>query len=184
MDLPGAVDTEVRPVGDLDVDDQLGVADRSRRRRPGLGGVVAARGDLHAGLVQHGADRLDPDLALIDHVVAMGVDVGTLPGGGAVELRREESRRRPQDVVGPTQLAVLPLQLGQPLRVARSWCPPGCRRRSRPAGPSCATSRGASRAGRPPERSRPAWSPGPASARRPSESPAHAARRRTSSVLP
>ena len=33
-------------------------------------------GDLHAGLLQHSTDRLDPDLAPIDHVVSMGVDVG------------------------------------------------------------------------------------------------------------
>jgi hypothetical protein len=33
--------------------------------------------------------------------------------GGAVELRREESRRRPQDRIRPTQLAVLLLQLSQ-----------------------------------------------------------------------
>ena len=76
VDLPGTVDTEVDPVRDLDVLDQLGIANRARRRRPGPECVVATRGDLHAGLLQRGADRLDPDLAPIDHVVAMGVDVG------------------------------------------------------------------------------------------------------------
>jgi hypothetical protein len=34
-----------------------------------------------------------------------------------VELRREESRRRPQDRVRAAQLAVLAFQLGQALRV-------------------------------------------------------------------
>jgi hypothetical protein len=76
VNLPGAVDTKVGLVGGLDVLDQLGVADRACRGWPGLGGVVAARGDLHAGFLQRGTDRLDPDLAPIDHVVAMGVDVG------------------------------------------------------------------------------------------------------------
>lgn len=76
VDLPRTVDTQIRLAGDLDVLNQLGVPHGTCRRLPGLGGVVAARGDLHAGLLQHGADRLDPDLAPIDHVVAMGVDVG------------------------------------------------------------------------------------------------------------
>ena len=76
VDLPRAVDTQVRLVRGLDVDDELGVPNRPRRWRPGLGRVVAARGDLHAGVFQHGADRLDPDLTPIDHVVAMGVKVG------------------------------------------------------------------------------------------------------------
>src|SRR5690606_22427845 len=76
VDLPYSVDTQVGLVGDLDVGDQLGVADRARRRRPGLRCVVTTRGDLDAGLLQHGADRLDPDLAPIHDVVAVGVDVG------------------------------------------------------------------------------------------------------------
>src|SRR5690606_1247940 len=76
VDLACAVDTEVGLVGDLDVLDELGVANRTRRGAPGLGGVVTARGDLDAGVLQHRADRLDPDLATIDHVVAMGVEVG------------------------------------------------------------------------------------------------------------
>ena len=36
-----------------------------------------------------------------------------------VQLPREESRRRLQDLVGPAQLPDLPLQLGDPLRVHR-----------------------------------------------------------------
>jgi hypothetical protein len=75
VDLPGALDTQVRLVRDLDVGDQLGIAQRPRGRRPGLR-RVAARGELHTGLLQHGADRLDPDLAPIEHIVAMSADVG------------------------------------------------------------------------------------------------------------
>ena len=44
-------------------------------------------------------------------------------GVGVGWFRREVSRRRPQNVVGPPQLAVLPLELSQPLRFAglRAW---------------------------------------------------------------
>jgi hypothetical protein len=38
------------------------VGHRPRRRRPRLGGVVGARGDLRAGLGEDAADRLDPVL--------------------------------------------------------------------------------------------------------------------------
>ncbi len=70
VDLPGSVDTQVRFVSAPDVDDQFGVADRARRERSGLGGVVGARGDLHVGVLQDGADRLDPEpvAVLIDVV--------------------------------------------------------------------------------------------------------------------
>ncbi|WP_425569993.1 hypothetical protein, partial [Ornithinibacter aureus] len=76
MDLPDPIDTQVRRVRGPDLCDQLDVTHRPRRRRAILGRVVATRGDRDAGLLQLGADRLDPDLTLIDHVVAMGVDVG------------------------------------------------------------------------------------------------------------
>ena len=38
----------------------------TRRRRVVSRGVVGARGDLRRGLAQHGADRLDPELAALD----------------------------------------------------------------------------------------------------------------------
>lgn len=56
--------------------DQLGITHRTLRGRPVLGRVVATWGDLAAGVLQHGTQRLDPDLAPIDHVMAMGVEVG------------------------------------------------------------------------------------------------------------
>src|SRR5262245_45613630 len=47
-----------------------GVTAGPRRRRPGLGVVVRARGHLHPCAAQDGADGLDPELA------AVGVDEG------------------------------------------------------------------------------------------------------------
>ena len=64
-DLVDAVDTEVVAVHPRNLGLQLRVTDRPGRRRPGLGGVVGARGEL-----QHATDRLDPVLA------AVLVDVG------------------------------------------------------------------------------------------------------------
>jgi hypothetical protein len=48
------IDAEVVLVHPADLRDQLAVADRAGRGRPGLGSVVRRRGDL-----QHGAHRLD-----------------------------------------------------------------------------------------------------------------------------
>ena len=53
---------------------QLRIADHPVTRRAGLGRVVGARGDRAAVLRQHPADRLDPELSTIDHVVTMLVD--------------------------------------------------------------------------------------------------------------
>src|SRR5699024_3297944 len=55
-----------------DIDDQLGVPDGTRRGRTLLGGVVRARGDLYAGVLQDGTDRLDPEpvamrIGVVDH---------------------------------------------------------------------------------------------------------------------
>ena len=80
VDLPDAVDTQVRLVSGLDVDDQLGIADRACGQWPGLGGVVGARGDLDAGVLQDGADRLDPE------PVAVLVDVVDQHRGGHLYL--------------------------------------------------------------------------------------------------
>jgi hypothetical protein len=43
-----------------DVGQQRRIAQLPRRRRPGLGRVVRARGDLAAVLAQHATDRLNP----------------------------------------------------------------------------------------------------------------------------
>ena len=48
----------------VDLPDHLQVlliGDAARRGWPGLYGVVGARGNLHPGLAQDGADRLDPE---------------------------------------------------------------------------------------------------------------------------
>ena len=111
--LAGPVDAELSLCTRAICGLQLGVADRPRRRRAAPGGVVGGRGDL-----QHPADRLDPER------VPVGVDVRDHLRAAAVELRREESRRRLQDLVGPAQLPVLPLQLGDPL-AARWRADPG-----------------------------------------------------------
>src|SRR4051794_7824039 len=68
MHLPGAVDTEVLGVHPLDDLGGRRVGDRPRRGRPRPVRVVAARGDLDAGLGEGAADRLDPvfELVLID----------------------------------------------------------------------------------------------------------------------
>ena len=50
---------------------QLRVADHPVTRWAVLGRVVGARGDRAAMLRQHPADRLDPELPTIDHIVAM-----------------------------------------------------------------------------------------------------------------
>src|SRR4051795_5722774 len=63
--LPGAVDAEVVGMHPLDQRRGRRVADRPRRRRPSMVGVVAARGDLRAGLSEDTADRLDPELVLV-----------------------------------------------------------------------------------------------------------------------
>ena len=75
MDLPRAVDTQVRLVGDLDVLDQLGVPHRPCRRRSCPCGVVGARSDLHPSVPKDLADRLDSELLALNEAVAMGIDV-------------------------------------------------------------------------------------------------------------
>ena len=93
-----------------------------------LGGVVGARGDLHACFAQHGADRLDPECAALHDPVAVSrrcsprsprpAPDGPRPGrllDLAVELRRGEKRcGRAQDLVRAAELADLPLQLADP----------------------------------------------------------------------
>src|SRR5690606_24711508 len=69
VDLPGAVDAQVGLVRGPDVDDQISVSHGARRRRALPGGVVGAGGDLHAGVLEDGADRLDHE------PVAVAVDV-------------------------------------------------------------------------------------------------------------
>jgi hypothetical protein len=62
--LAGAVETPTPPAvleHPADLDDQLGVTDSPRRRRPGPGGVVGARGDVQTVLAEHPAHRLDPE---------------------------------------------------------------------------------------------------------------------------
>jgi len=61
VDLAGAVDTEVGLVSHPDVFAQFGIPHPARRGSPGVGGVVGAQGDLRAGVLQDGADRLDPE---------------------------------------------------------------------------------------------------------------------------
>jgi hypothetical protein len=112
VDLVHPVDTEVLLVRLLDQGLGRRVADRPGRGRAGPGGVVAARGDLHASVLQHHADRLDPrsrPWAHRDNRRSLQ---------SAVELRRGEKRRRGlEDLIRPTQLPVLPFQLGDPSRV-------------------------------------------------------------------
>ena len=93
------------------VDPPVGRPDRHQRRShrpvaasplrlgPRLGVVIRRRGEL-----QSPPDRLDPELA------AVGVDEPPPSSVWAVELRREESRRRLQDRVRPAKLAHLLLQ--------------------------------------------------------------------------
>ena len=80
--------------GDLEL--QLLVADRPRRRRPLLCDVVGVRGDLAAVLGEHPADRLDPE------TVPVLVDVGdylfgwrssSAPKKAAADLRISFARR-------------------------------------------------------------------------------------------
>jgi hypothetical protein len=59
-------------------------------------------------LGQHAADRLDPE------PVPILLDEGHYHGGWRVELPREETRGRQQDLVGPLQLPDLTLQILDP----------------------------------------------------------------------
>src|SRR4051794_16079501 len=65
VNLAGPVDAEVVAVHLLDQRRGYRVADRPCRGRPGPVRVIGARGDLHAGVLQHRADRLDPETALV-----------------------------------------------------------------------------------------------------------------------
>jgi hypothetical protein len=72
-DLAGAVETAAgltSGVGVLDQRQQLRVAQRTGRRRSGLGRVVGARSDRTADLGEGAADRLDSE------TVAVRVEVG------------------------------------------------------------------------------------------------------------
>ncbi len=119
-------------------------------KRSGPGGVVAARGDLHAGVLQHSADRLDPNLAPIDHVGAMIVDVGHY-----LLVGRSSSAAKKAAEVFKMWLARRSSRTSRSSsasRCASLVVVPGPRRRSQPAEPSCATSPDAFRAARQPER--------------------------------
>jgi hypothetical protein len=65
MHLADPIDAVVVGVHPAEHLQPLLVGNRPRRGHPGLGGVVAARGDRHPGLAQDGADRLDPELLAV-----------------------------------------------------------------------------------------------------------------------
>ena len=83
----------------------LRVAHGPRRGRPGLGRVVASTGRSRTPCSRStAADRLDPEPFLVH------VDERDSPRQSRVELPREETRRRQQDLVGPLELLDLLLQ--------------------------------------------------------------------------
>lgn len=141
MDLAGAVDTEVLLVQLCDLRHQLGVPDRPRGGRSGPVGVVRGRSDLGGGVLQRHADRLDSVF------VAVGVDA-LHDQRWPVELGPPRKSRPASRWAESTDAA-----RGSPARARRvaarhrSWCRHASIRRSRPAGPSSAGSRGASRVG-------------------------------------
>ena len=122
-----------RAVGDQR--DDLGVAQRPLRRPPGAGLVVGATGrsctPCSVSTVQIGSTP-NALAVLVDEVDSEPV--------WAVELRREESRRRLQDLVGPPQLGDLLLQLPDLGDLLAGLARPGRRRRPRPGAPTCAAS--------------------------------------------
>src|SRR4051812_3655979 len=70
--LPHPVHTLVVPINGDNLIHQIGFLEFGRSDRAGPPAVVGLRGDLHAVLGQHGADRLDPE------TVPIGVDVAEL----------------------------------------------------------------------------------------------------------
>ena len=106
------------------------------RRRAGLGGVVGARGDRHLAVASAGRSARPRTRSRWSSMNS------TISGvGGRAPPRRKRGRCR-RIVVGPAQLADLPLEVLDPLRV-RAGRTPGrsARRRSRPDFTSRATSR-------------------------------------------
>jgi hypothetical protein len=122
-------------------------------------GVVGARGDLQARVLEDRADRLDPE------PVAVPVYVLDEHGGGPprlLQLAVEPRRRKNTDAVFKISLArrssgFLLLDLSDPMRVRH--CPgKRCRRRPRPSGPRCVTPPDGWRAGQRSASSlRPCW---------------------------